>query len=124
MKLKTVSEKDIYSKAYYSYLNDWVKARDRVDEYERVWNPDFASDDYYVALVEREHELWEKQQELHDILLAYEQMDNRRIEPHDFLDDAEKMRDFCELSKEEFLASYSYLTEEEYNLTMEKLVNK
>jgi len=72
MKLKTVSEKDVYSKAYYSYLNDWAKARDRVDEYERVWNPDFASDDYYVALVEREHELWEKTEELHDILLANE----------------------------------------------------
>ena len=36
-----------------------------------------------------------------------------------FIDDAEKMRDFKELSKEEFLASYSYLTEAEYDNTME-----
>lgn len=35
----------------------------------------------------------------------------------DFLDDEEKMKDFKELSKDEFLFSYSYLTEEEYDLT-------
>jgi hypothetical protein len=35
----------------------------------------------------------------------------------DFIDDEEKMKDFNELSKEEFLSSYSYITEEEYNLT-------
>lgn len=35
-----------------------------------------------------------------------------------FLADEEKMRDFVELSKDEFLASYSYLTEDEYDNTM------
>ena len=35
----------------------------------------------------------------------------------DFFDDEEKMKDFNDLSKEEFLKSYSYLTEAEYNLT-------
>jgi hypothetical protein len=35
----------------------------------------------------------------------------------DFIDDEEKMKDFNELSKEEFLSSYGYITEEEYNLT-------
>ena len=39
-----------------------------------------------------------------------------------FLDDEEKMKDFYELTKEEFLTSYSYLTEEEYDNTA-KLVN-
>lgn len=34
-----------------------------------------------------------------------------------FIDDEEKMRDFYILSKSEFLASYSYLTEEEYDAT-------
>ena len=38
----------------------------------------------------------------------------------DFCDDEEKMKDFQELSKDEFLASYSYLVEEEYNLTRMK----
>jgi len=37
--------------------------------------------------------------------------------PIDFYDDAEKMADFRMLSKEEFLKSYSYLTEQEYNNT-------
>ena len=35
----------------------------------------------------------------------------------DFIDDVEKMYDFIELSKDEFLSSYSYLTEAEYRLT-------
>lgn len=35
----------------------------------------------------------------------------------DFIGDAEKMYDFIEMSREEFLASYSYLTEAEYRLT-------
>ena len=41
----------------------------------------------------------------------------------DFCDDAEKMRDFHTLSKEDFLFSYSYVTEEEYNLTRMKVNN-
>ena len=39
----------------------------------------------------------------------------------DFITDIEKMRDFFEISKEEFLFSYSYLKEEEYDLTAEKI---
>ena len=38
-----------------------------------------------------------------------------------FADDEEKMADFKILTKEEFLFSYSYLTEEEYDLTVEFL---
>lgn len=34
-----------------------------------------------------------------------------------FIDDHDKMRDFAILSKDDFLASYSYLTEEEYDAT-------
>ena len=34
-----------------------------------------------------------------------------------FLDDDEKMEDFEILTKKEFLTSYSYLTEEEYDNT-------
>lgn len=36
-----------------------------------------------------------------------------------FIDDEEKMLDFKTLSKAEFLSSYSYLTEEEYDNTAE-----
>jgi len=35
-----------------------------------------------------------------------------------FLDDDEKMADFEILTKKEFLTSYSYLTEQEYDNTM------
>lgn len=42
----------------------------------------------------------------------------RHIEQYtDFCDDKEKMIDFDDLTKEEFLNSYSYITEKEYNLT-------
>ena len=41
----------------------------------------------------------------------------------DFCNDAEKMRDFHILSKQDFLSSYSYLTETEYNLTRMKVNN-
>jgi hypothetical protein len=40
-----------------------------------------------------------------------------------FTDDKEKMRDFKLLTKTEFLSSYSYLTEQEYDLTKQKEVN-
>ena len=36
-----------------------------------------------------------------------------------FIDDDEKMIDFRTMSKDEFLRSYSYLTEEEYDNTAE-----
>jgi hypothetical protein len=39
----------------------------------------------------------------------------------DFTDDEEKMRDFFTLDKKRFLEMYSYLTEEEYILTKNKL---
>ena len=38
-------------------------------------------------------------------------------------DDEEKMVDFEILTKEEFLSSYSYLTEEEYDMTVEYCKN-
>jgi len=38
-----------------------------------------------------------------------------------FCDDEEKMADFNKLTKQEFLDSYSYLTEEEYQLTMNQV---
>jgi len=44
-----------------------------------------------------------------------------KIKYTDFLDDGEKMDDFLSLSKIEFLASYSYLNEEEYELTTQRL---
>jgi len=41
-----------------------------------------------------------------------------------FIDDKEKILDFFEMNKEDFLESYSYLTEEEYDLTMEDVKKK
>ena len=41
-----------------------------------------------------------------------------------FTDDKEKMRDFYILSKIEFLKSYSYLTELEYDLTVIEVLDE
>jgi len=40
---------------------------------------------------------------------------------YNFLDDDDKMKDILILSKEEFLSSYSYLTEQEYDETLRLL---
>ena len=45
-------------------------------------------------------------------------------ENYNFIDDSEKMKDFVKLTKEEFLKSYSYLTEEEYDETARILLDK
>lgn len=42
----------------------------------------------------------------------------------DFFDDAEKMRDFFILSREAFLETYSYLTDEEYDMTCERVAEE
>ena len=44
------------------------------------------------------------------------------MEYKSFIDDEEKMKDFIKLTKDEFLASYSYLTEEEYKKTKEDYI--
>lgn len=41
-----------------------------------------------------------------------------------FIDDYEKVRDMLLISKEEFLKSYSYLTEEEYDATYNYIMAK
>ena len=38
--------------------------------------------------------------------------------PYTFIEDTEKMKDFLKLNKEDFLKSYSYLLEEEYDATV------
>lgn len=43
--------------------------------------------------------------------------------PSAFIDDAEKMWDFLHMSMEEFLSSYSYLTREDYRLTVLRIAS-
>lgn len=50
-----------------------------------------------------------------------EEMFLNKCKAKGFLDDEEKMVDFYKLTKDEFLASYSYLTEAEYNATLEEV---
>lgn len=40
----------------------------------------------------------------------------------DFTGDYCKMYDFCKLSKKQFLESYSYITEEEYEATVDAVL--
>ena len=43
---------------------------------------------------------------------------------HHFADDEEKMVDFLQLPKWEFLASYNYLSENDYNATVEEVAKR
>ncbi|MBO7697345.1 MAG: hypothetical protein J6T10_32350 [Methanobrevibacter sp.] len=45
-------------------------------------------------------------------------------ENYNFIDDSDKMKDLVKLSKKDFLESYSYLTEEEYDETAKLLLHK
>ena len=51
-------------------------------------------------------------------LIGGNRMKKEEILQLSFIDDKEKMEDFKNLTKEEFLFSYSYLTEKEYEATM------
>lgn len=63
-------------------------------------------------------------QEAKDTLMSLAgKIKNLREKNISFECDAEKMRDFVSLSKEEFLKSYSYLTEEEYDATAKVVEN-
>lgn len=44
--------------------------------------------------------------------------------PYTFIEDMEKMKDFLKLSKEDFLKSYSYLLEEEYDATVWEYIKR
>jgi hypothetical protein len=46
---------------------------------------------------------------------------NQSIQESNFIDDEEKMIDFNTLTKEQFLNSYSYITEQEYDNTLKQL---
>lgn len=41
----------------------------------------------------------------------------------DFLNDTEKMYDFLELTREQFLKSYNYITQKEYQETFDKFID-
>lgn len=79
---------------------------------------------------EEEKKLEEKQKyenNVNDIAGALGLTENRSTAKEkklSFADDIDKMRDFDLLSKEEFLSSYSYLTEEEYDATAAELKEK
>ena len=77
----------------------WEKFYDR----EEVTEEEVSSDTYYEELDWTDEEEKEEQ----EVTPIY----------GSFINDKEKMRDFYILSKQEFLQSYSYLTELEYDLT-------
>lgn len=61
-----------------------------------------------------------------DCLNSYEDLNTMRDKLRHtggFADDEEKMFDFITLSQEEFLKSYSYLTEEEYCITATQVLS-
>ena len=75
---------------------------------------------YSTATFNMVSELWQKERQfvnpsVENITNAKEKVLNKPT--LSFIDDEEKMRDFATISKEEFLSSYSYLSEKEYEAT-------
>lgn len=70
----------------------------------------FMEDDSTSGFIDRQY--------IEDLISDVKENEKEGKEVNNFLDDEEKMRDFHVLSKEEFLLSYSYLTEEEYHATL------
>ena len=56
---------------------------------------------------------------LKDLKEKLKELNMAPISQLSFIDDEEKMKDFPNISKEDFLSSYSYLSEEEYEATLE-----
>lgn len=76
------------------------------DEINSEYGAGTVPDTYAEYVNEQYDQIWEKAKVSRVV-----------FEASDFIADAEKMRDFKEMDKEAFLASYSYLTEAEYNRT-------
>ncbi len=55
---------------------------------------------------------------MRDLQIELNKLLKKDFKNNNFIDDEEKMKDFHNLTKEEFLQSYSYLTEQEYDNTM------
>lgn len=76
------------------------------DEINGEYGAGTVPDTYAEYVNEQYDQIWEKAQ-----------ASRAAFEASDFIADAEKMIDFKEMDKEAFLASYSYLTEAEYDRT-------
>jgi len=73
-------------------------------------------------LWDRCHEgAWDPIGDYNSIIVAKHLYHFKENDLKDFADDEEKMEDFLNLTKEEFLSSYSYLTEAEYELTKKEV---
>lgn len=80
------------------------------------WGSSDAEGDYEYVCPECEHVLFPGIQAIQDYVDG-QKTSLKRLLMNCFIDDYDKMRDFANLSKDDFLASYSYLTEEEYDAT-------
>ena len=84
----------------------------QIDEYSLQQIGKLISEGYYAGIDNPPGLDWELKK------------DRPEDDSHDFCDDHEKMEDFLKLSKEEFLASYNYVTELEYDLTKQRVENE
>lgn len=87
--------------------------RDNYELESLIYEKDINSEEIVVFLSKEEEHFFQKL--INDYL---------GIKMLSFFDDVEKMRDFFVLSKKEFLNSYSYLSEAEYDATVEDVKNR
>ena len=107
------------AKSEFDYINDmsdvwgYFMSRGGVDLLDKFFQSysDYVQDFYKSNKTGKPHEILDY---FHN---DYEPVQREKHKALSFTDDVEKMIDFMTLTKWEFLQSYSYLTEEEYDVT-------
>lgn len=82
---------------------------------------------YFEGLEQDNYDLWACIKDINNAMptsMRLTDIELIKANPTPFTDDEEKMVDFVRLSKDEFLESYSYLTDEEYEATVKDVLAK
>lgn len=81
--------------------------------------------EYFNGVEQSSHNLYEMLKDINNSMPKKMQIGcDKLMESLPFTDDEEKMVDFMNLTKEEFLESYSYLTETEYDATVKDVMKR
>lgn len=97
------------------YADAIVKFHKLREEVEIGWDDISADFNFVYECMQCKKQIASTIKDLQEIVMKQK----NRIE--DFTDDADKMLDFFLLSKEQFLETYSYITEEDWDKTLERV---
>ena len=98
-----------------------------VDDKKQLWNLIDKEANWFkkVQIPIDEQEVWANEAYIcgGDYTITYYIREVNKKPSSSFVDDQEKMIDFCYMSKADFLKFYSYLTEEDYAATIHEVIS-